>query len=176
MLTLASTMKASTGSSTLASTQQWRRIHRRMYSSPGLPRMPLGRTMPMRPPGRSHSTDRSMNRTSGATAFCVVVCFGPLAVVRRLSSAAASCVVLQDRRVGDRDVRAERRIGHQHVDRAERDRASWPGRCPAGGRAETPASPCGRCCLRCWRPSSCSSCWRGPGRGRSRRRRDCSAA
>src|ERR1019366_5948568 len=43
MPTLASTMKASTGTSTQASTQQLRRIQRRIYSSPG---MPLGRTMP----------------------------------------------------------------------------------------------------------------------------------
>jgi hypothetical protein len=70
MLTLASTMKTSTGRSMLASTHVCRRIHQRMYSSPGLPRMPSGRTMPMRPPGLSHSTQRSMNNTSGATLPC----------------------------------------------------------------------------------------------------------
>ena len=70
MLTLASTMKVSTGRSTLASTQARRRIHQRMYSAAGLPRMPSGRTMPMRPPGLSQSRQRSMNRTSGAALPC----------------------------------------------------------------------------------------------------------
>ena len=68
MSTLASTMNVSTGSSTLARTQQCRRIHWRMGSSPGLPRMPFGRTMAMRPPGLSHSTARSMKSTSGERA------------------------------------------------------------------------------------------------------------
>src|SRR5271166_5915495 len=62
MLTFASTMKASTGRSMLASTHVWHKIHRRMYSSPELPRMPSGRTIPIRPPGFSQSTLRPKRR------------------------------------------------------------------------------------------------------------------
>ncbi len=42
MSTLASTIKVSTGRSTLAKTQQFARIYLRMGSSPGFPRMPSG--------------------------------------------------------------------------------------------------------------------------------------
>ena len=85
MLTLASTTKVSTGSSMLARTQQFSRIQRRIASSagPGLDRVPFGRTMPIRPPGLTHSTDRWMNNCSGDIAGGLPPVLGSRAPVSR---------------------------------------------------------------------------------------------
>jgi hypothetical protein len=138
MLTLASTMKTSTGRSMLASTHVCRRIHQRMYSSPGcrgcrraddahaaarlepvdaaLDEQDLGRDAPLQPAGVSEAA-----------------VLGALPDVGEVE-------VPQDVRVGDGDLRAEGRVRHHHVHRAElRDLLSAsasPGRWPLGNSSE----------------------------------------
>ena len=54
------------GKSTLAKTQQFARIHRRIGSSPGFPKMPSGNTIPMRPPSSSLSPTLFQLHVAGA--------------------------------------------------------------------------------------------------------------
>ena len=73
----------------------------------------------MRPPGRSHFTDCAIKSTSGATAFCVLV--APTTVRRVRVIRRARGLFSRIGALGDRDLRAEWWICHQHVDAAEWD-------------------------------------------------------
>ena len=49
-------------------------------SSAGLPRMPFGNTIPIRPPGLSHCRQRSIKRISGATLLFHCLLFGSIEI------------------------------------------------------------------------------------------------
>jgi hypothetical protein len=98
--------------------------------------MPSGKTMPMRPPGLSHLTQRSMNSTSGDDAGLMAPVMTKAIALRSQRRASSYC----SRMVGSVTGMSEPNGGLvDDIHRAElRDLLGLgtPGRCPTGNSSE----------------------------------------
>ena len=138
MLTFASTTKTSTGRSILASIQPCLRIHQRMYSSPGFPSIPSGKTIPMRPPGLSQSTAPLDEQHLGGDGSLIAV---TPSEIRRFPRSQACAPTRSARRmfgsvIGISDPKGGFVITTSMLPSGiQRTRSSRPARCPRGTRA-----------------------------------------
>src|SRR5438067_7789292 len=92
-----------------------------MGSSPGLPRIPSGNTIPIRPPSRSHSTALDKQNLRGNSVYASLAGNPGAIFFATPTPRHTISICVKQLRIGNGDIRSERWVRHENVDSSETD-------------------------------------------------------